>query len=80
MAVLSDLHVGSPFNHLNHLKTAIDLTLKAKPDLILLAGDYVVHGVPGGQFVSPSRVGRASCEIVGTIGGVHRVGEPRLVA
>ncbi len=53
VAVLSDLHVGSPFNHLNHLETSIDLTLKAKPDLILLAGDYVVHGVPGGQFVSP---------------------------
>jgi predicted MPP superfamily phosphohydrolase len=53
VAVLSDLHVGSPFNHLNHLRTVIDLTLNAKPDLILLAGDYVVHGVPGGQFVSP---------------------------
>lgn len=53
VAVLSDLHVGSPFNHVNHLNTSIDLTLKAKPDLILLAGDYVVHGVPGGEFVSP---------------------------
>lgn len=53
VAVLSDLHVGSPFNDLNHLKTTIDLTLKAKPDLILLAGDYVTHGIPGGQFVSP---------------------------
>ena len=53
VAVLSDLHVGSPFNHLDHLNTSIDLTLKAKPDLILLAGDYVVHGVPGGEFVSP---------------------------
>lgn len=53
VAVLSDLHVGSPFNDLNHLKTTIDLTLKAKPDLILLAGDYVTHGIPGGQFDSP---------------------------
>ncbi len=53
VAVLSDLHVGSPFNHLGHLNRSIDLTLEAKPDLILLAGDYVVHGVPGGQFVSP---------------------------
>jgi uncharacterized protein len=53
VAVLSDLHVGSPFNHLDHLNEGIDLTLKAKPDLILLAGDYVMQGVPGGQFVSP---------------------------
>ena len=35
---------------MNH---SINLTLNAKPDLILLAGDYVIHGVPGGQFVSP---------------------------
>jgi len=53
VAVLSDLHVGSPFNHLDHLKESIDLTLIANPDLILLAGDYVIHGVPGGRFVSP---------------------------
>ncbi len=53
VAVLSDLHVGSPFNHLDHLNRSIDLTLAAKPDLILLAGDYVIHGVPGGHFVSP---------------------------
>ena len=53
VAVLSDLHVGSPFNHLDHLQESIDLTLIANPDLILLAGDYVIHGVPGGRFVSP---------------------------
>ncbi len=53
VAVLSDLHVGSPFNHVDHLNKIIDLTLDANPDLILLAGDYVIHGVPGGQFVSP---------------------------
>ena len=53
VAVLSDLHVGSPFNHLDHLNASIDLTLKAKPDLILLAGDFVISGVPGGEFVSP---------------------------
>lgn len=53
VAILSDLHVGSPFNHLDHVNDIIDLTNNAQPDLILLAGDYVVHEVPGGQFVSP---------------------------
>lgn len=53
VAVLADLHVGSPFNQLDHLNESIELTLKAKPDLILLAGDYVIHGVLGGRFVSP---------------------------
>jgi predicted MPP superfamily phosphohydrolase len=36
VGVLSDLHVGSPFNHFDHLKTSINLTLKAKPTRSIL--------------------------------------------
>jgi len=53
IAVLADLHVGSPYNGVDKLKQIVDLTLAAKPDLILLAGDYVVHRVLGGKFVQP---------------------------
>lgn len=56
IAVLADLHVGSPYNGVDKLKRIVDLTLAAKPDLILLAGDYVVHGVPGGKFVQPEAI------------------------
>jgi predicted MPP superfamily phosphohydrolase len=51
--VLADLHVGSPFNGLDKLARIVDGTLEAEPDLVLLAGDYVIHDVVGGQFVAP---------------------------
>lgn len=56
VAVLADLHVGSPFNGPSKLRRIRELTQGARPDLILLAGDYVVHGVPGGRFVTPETI------------------------
>ena len=53
---LADLHVGSPFNGLDKLEAVTALTQKAAPDLVLLAGDYVVHGVLGGRFHPPEAV------------------------
>ncbi len=54
--MLADLHVGSPFNGPDKLERAIALTEKAEPDLVLLAGDYVIHGVRGGTFTSPEQI------------------------
>ena len=56
IAALADLHVGSPFNHLDNLQRVIDVTMDAKPDLILLLGDYVIQGVVGGNYVGPDRI------------------------
>ena len=56
IAVVADLHVGSPFNGLDKLERIVELTLAAKPDLILLAGDYVIHGVLGGNKVAPEEI------------------------
>ena len=53
VAVLSDLHVGSPFNGLDKLDRVVALTQATRPDLILLAGDFVIHKVVGGRFVAP---------------------------
>lgn len=52
IAVLTDLHVGSPFSGLNKLRKIVSATNGQQPDLILLLGDYVIHGIRGGQFVS----------------------------
>ena len=54
VAVLADLHTGSPFNGLAKLDKIVALTQKAKPDLVLLAGDFVIDSVKGGRFV-PAR-------------------------
>lgn len=53
VAVLADLHVGSPFNGLEKLERIVQETNKAEPDVVLLAGDYVIQGVRGGSFISP---------------------------
>jgi len=53
IAILGDLHVGSPFNGLDKLQRIVQETNNTKPDLVLLAGDYVIQGVLGGSFVPP---------------------------
>lgn len=53
IALLSDLHVGSPYNGPDKLRTIVRRTNDARPQIILLGGDYVIHGVPFGAFVAP---------------------------
>ena len=55
VVVLADLHVGSPWNGLRNLKRIVDRTNSLKPDLVLLPGDFVIHGVLGGSFVEPEQ-------------------------
>src|SRR5688572_20337149 len=45
VALLSDLHVGSPHWGLARLDTLVERTNAEAPDVILLAGDYVIDGV-----------------------------------
>ncbi len=68
VAVLADLHVGSPYNGVDKLRQIVDLTLAAKPDLILLAGDYVVARVLGGEFIQPEVITRALSRLSAPLG------------
>lgn len=61
VAVLADLHTGSPWNGRGNLERIVRETNAAGPDLVLIAGDLVIQGVVGGRFVSPE----ASAEILG---------------
>lgn len=56
IAVLADLHVGSAWNGLDKLHRIVDETNAARPDLILLVGDYVIKNVLGGTFVPPEAI------------------------
>ena len=58
IAVLTDLHVGSPFNGPDKLARVVAETNAAGADLVLLTGDYLIKGVLGGTFVSPEEVAR----------------------
>jgi uncharacterized protein len=53
VAVLADLHVGSPFNGISKLHRIVELTNRLTPDLIVIPGDLVIQGVLGGSFVTP---------------------------
>jgi len=53
VAVIADLHVGSPRNGVDNLRRVVRRVNRLGPDLIFVAGDLVVDNVVGGTFVSP---------------------------
>lgn len=74
IAVLTDLHVGSPFNQIDKLRAVVDRTNAARPDLVCILGDLVIQGVVGGTFVPPEVIAdqlarlRARAGVVGVLG------------
>jgi uncharacterized protein len=56
IAVLTDLHVGSPFNGLSRLRDVVARTNAARPDVVCILGDLVIQGVVGGRFVPPEDI------------------------
>lgn len=56
IAILTDLHVGSPFNDLVKLHDVVGRTNAARPDIICILGDLVIQGVIGGRFVPPEQI------------------------
>jgi uncharacterized protein len=59
IAVLSDLHVGSPHVGLDKLRTIVERTNAENPALVVMLGDFVTGG-PGGRheanFVAPEQI------------------------
>jgi predicted MPP superfamily phosphohydrolase len=68
IALLSDLHVGSPYYGLDKLEEVVRRVNASEPDLVLLAGDYVVDGVSGGRFVPPEDIASVLAELDARLG------------
>jgi predicted MPP superfamily phosphohydrolase len=68
VALLSDLHVGSPFNGAEKLEEIVARVNQARPHVVLLAGDYVVSGVRGGEFVPPETTASILAKLEAPIG------------
>jgi predicted MPP superfamily phosphohydrolase len=74
VAILTDLHVGSPFNGLDKLRRIVDRTNAVRPDLVCILGDLVIQGVVGGRFVAPEDIAaelkrlRATAGVVAVLG------------
>jgi predicted MPP superfamily phosphohydrolase len=56
VALISDLHIGSPFWDLEALSRLVERTNAEGAELVLLAGDYQINGVRGGRFVPPEPI------------------------
>ena len=56
VALVSDLHVGSPFWGPSHMRELVQKVNRLRPDLILLAGDYMIDHVPLGTKVAPETI------------------------
>jgi predicted MPP superfamily phosphohydrolase len=52
VALLSDLHIGSPFWDLSRLRELVTRVNAEQPDIVLLAGDYLINDIIGGHFVA----------------------------
>jgi predicted MPP superfamily phosphohydrolase len=79
IAVLSDLHIGSPFNGIDKLRDIVARTNAAQPDLICILGDLLSNGPNGARserpgFITPEQVSaelanlRASVGVFGVLG------------
>lgn len=53
IAVLGDIHTGAPHVSPDKLRAIVGEVNAAAPDVVVLLGDYVIHGVVGGSFVEP---------------------------
>ena len=77
IALISDVHHG-PFVPLAYVRHVVDLTNSLKPDLVLLAGDYVSQHLrfigPSIEALSPLRGywGALQYSVTTTTGKVHR--------
>ena len=87
VAVVADLHVGSPYNGIAKLHEIVELTNNLNPDLIVVPGDLVIHGVRGGRFVTPEDTATVLARLKAPLGvwaclGNHDwwLGAPRVVA
>jgi predicted MPP superfamily phosphohydrolase len=56
IVILTDLHVGSPFNGPTKLHDVVERTNAARADVICILGDLVIQGVIGGRFVPPEQI------------------------
>lgn len=68
VAVLSDLHVGSPYSGIDKLRKIVELTNGLKPDLIVIPGDFVIQEVLGGTFVAPEEAAAVLARLSAPLG------------
>jgi predicted MPP superfamily phosphohydrolase len=74
VALLSDLHIGSPHWDIAALARLVERTNAQKPDLVLLAGDYQINDVVGGVFVEAEPIAQGLAGLKARLGVIAVLG------
>ncbi len=74
IALISDLHVGSPHWDLERLAELVARTNAERPDLVLLAGDYLINDVTFGSWVAPEPIAQALAGLRAPLGVIAVLG------
>lgn len=68
IAAISDIHAGSPYIGRARIEDLVRRVNAAKPDAIVLLGDYVIQTVIGGRFMPPEDLGPLLKELKAPLG------------
>jgi len=68
VAVIADLHGGAPYIDEAKVERVVTLTNAARPDLVLLTGDYVIQGVLGGEHMPIETIARKLKQLSAPLG------------
>ena len=74
VALLSDLHVGSPFWDVPRLRELVARVNDEQPDLILLGGDYLINDVPFGTHVAAEPIAEELSRLRAPLGVIAVLG------
>lgn len=74
LVLLSDLHVGSLYWGVPSLERLVEQVNQAKPELVLLAGDYMTNGVAFGEEVAPEAIAATLARLEAPLGVVAVLG------
>jgi len=74
IAALSDIHAGAPHIGVGKLRQIVATVEEARPDLVVLLGDYVTRGVLGGRAIDPEVTAAALGTIRAPLGVVAVLG------
>jgi len=68
VAVMSDLHIGAPYQSEEALRKLVEVTNAQRPDIVLILGDFVIQDVAFGRFVVPEKIAQGLSELHAPLG------------
>jgi uncharacterized protein len=74
VAFMADLHIGSPHWDLERFAALVEETNAQHPDIVLLAGDYLINGVKFGKWVDQESIARVLGGLKAPLGTVAVLG------